>query len=144
MDKASDFGSEDCRFESCQGRGHLCQHFAKPPRIEVRSTSSVAECATWHMLRCNSVGAKKSLPFLGFQHGGVGKAHLAREGLEPSTFALLARRSNRLSYPATGASTGCVNFAANKPTDSYYRLHGLLSSILYSTFLSYKLMHCVE
>lgn len=26
--------------------------------------------------------------------------NVAREGLEPSTFALLARRSNRLSYPA--------------------------------------------
>ncbi|KAM3180432.1 hypothetical protein ACTXT7_016293, partial [Hymenolepis weldensis] len=28
------------------------------------------------------------------------KVGVAREGIEPSTFALLARRSNRLSYPA--------------------------------------------
>ncbi len=28
---------------------------------------------------------------------------LAKEGLEPSTFALLARRSNRLSYSAAGS-----------------------------------------
>ncbi len=28
---------------------------------------------------------------------------LAKEGLEPSTFALLARRSNRLSYSAAEA-----------------------------------------
>lgn len=28
------------------------------------------------------------------------KEGVAREGIEPSTFALLARRSNRLSYPA--------------------------------------------
>lgn len=44
-DKASDFGSEDCRFESCQGRGHLCRHFAQ--------TTS-----TWHSRRHEKWGSQ--------------------------------------------------------------------------------------
>ena len=39
---------------------------------------------------------------------------VAREGLEPSTFALLARRSNRLSYPA-GASVGIPTLQILRP-----------------------------
>ncbi len=39
---------------------------------------------------------------------------MAKEGLEPSTFALLARRSNRLCYSADTSTTATKKRAQNR------------------------------
>ncbi|VDO08583.1 unnamed protein product [Rodentolepis nana] len=47
MDKASDFGSEDCRFESCQGRGcdrgHLIGEWREEKKAHVRESRRVSD-----------------------------------------------------------------------------------------------------
>ncbi|VDD75984.1 unnamed protein product [Mesocestoides corti] len=59
MDKASDFGSEDCRFESCQGRSHLFRlyiHFHSNRRVIVEVVVLFAHHGhTCHTASCLSL-----------------------------------------------------------------------------------------
>nr|CUU99428.1 hypothetical transcript [Hymenolepis microstoma] len=90
MDKASDFGSEDCRFESCQGRG----------------------------------GNRGRVGFLaGATHRPLDRRmETVESGLARG---LAARRSNRLSYPASQLLSRVVVISTHSLTLTHTHSHSL-------------------